>query len=80
MVSSGNRLTSSVVSVLAVLVAAIRLVASTSQVLRVAEASVRSLRTCLAEKVSRVGALVVSRASMEAVLVSDNRLAPIRAR
>ena len=80
MVSSGNRLTSLVVSVLAVLVAAILSAVSISQALRGEEASAHSLRTCLAEKVSRVGALVASKASMEAVLDSDNRLVPILAK
>ena len=62
MVSSGNRLTSLVVSVPEVLAAAIPLAGLTSLALRVAEASAHSLRICLAEKVNRVGALVVSKA------------------
>ena len=48
-----------------------------SQALQVAEASAPSLRTCLAEKVNRVGALVASKASLEAVQVSDIRHEPI---
>ena len=79
MVSSGNRLTSLVVSVPEVLAAAIPLAGLTSLALRVAEASAHSLRICLAGKVNRVGALVVSKVFQEALLVSV-RLVPIRAR
>ena len=63
-----------------VLAAEIRLAGLTSRVLRVVEVSALSLRTCLAERVIRVGALVVSKASPAVVRASDNRLEPIRAR
>ena len=59
---------------------AIPLAGLTSRASQVAEASAHSLRICLAGKVNRVGASVVSRVSLEVHRASDIRLVPIQER